>query len=152
MLRLLRRLRLDEDRTFWVLVLATGALAGIMVVLYHIFLDTIYTWLYGNLNFNHPANWRFVVYATLGGVVAALVLRLMPQSRGSGVAQTKIAILARQSLKKLCNSSPVVSRNGFKKNGGGRRSPAAQSRSKDCFIEYSPCVRFRPDPCEGVSV
>ena len=98
MLRLLRRLRLDEDRTFWVLVLATGALAGIMVVLYHIFLDTIYTWLYGNLNFNHPANWRFVVYATLGGVVAALVLRLMPQSRGSGVAQTKIAILARDGF------------------------------------------------------
>lgn len=77
------------------LVLASGALAGFTVVLYHIFLDSIYTWLYGNLSFRRPQNWHFVVFATAGGMVAALILRLMPQSRGSGVAQTKIAILAR---------------------------------------------------------
>ncbi len=94
-LRLLRRLHLDENRLFAVLAISTGALAGMMVVLYHLLLQSIYTWLYGNLNFQRAWDWRLPLYATGGGLVAALVLRLMPESRGSGVAQTKIAILAR---------------------------------------------------------
>ncbi len=94
-LRLLRRLRLDENRLFAVLAISTGALAGMMVVLYHLMLESIYTWLYGDLNFQRAWDWRLPLYATGGGLVAALVLRLMPESRGSGVAQTKIAILAR---------------------------------------------------------
>ncbi len=97
-LRLLRKLRLDEDRTFFVLVLATGGLAGFMVVLYHIFLESIFTWLYGDLSSHHSAPWHYAMYTAAGGVAAALVLRLMPQSRGSGVAQTKIAILARDGF------------------------------------------------------
>ena len=92
---MLARLRLDEDRLFLVLAVFTGGFAGFIAVLYHLFLDSLFTSLFGGIDFTRHTDWRLVAVPMLGGLLAALVLKWLPQARGSGVAHTKIAIVAR---------------------------------------------------------
>lgn len=88
-------MRLDEDRLFLVLAVFTGGFAGFIAVLYHLFLDSLFTSLFGGIDFSRHTDWRLVVIPTVGGLLAALFLKWLPQARGSGVAHTKIAIVAR---------------------------------------------------------
>lgn len=77
------------------LAVFTGGLAGFIAVLYHLFLDSIYTALFGGIDFVRHTDWRLVAYPVVGGLLASLILKWLPQARGSGVAHTKIAIVAR---------------------------------------------------------
>lgn len=77
------------------LAVFTGGFAGFIAVLYHLFLDSLFTSLFGGIDFSRHTDWRLVVIPTVGGLLAALFLKWLPQARGSGVAHTKIAIVAR---------------------------------------------------------
>lgn len=77
------------------LAVFTGGFAGFIAVLYHLFLDSLFTSLFGGIDFTRHTDWRLVVIPMLGGLLAALILKWLPQARGSGVAHTKIAIAAR---------------------------------------------------------
>lgn len=77
------------------LAVFTGGFAGFIAVLYHLFLDSLFTSLFGGIDFARHTDWRLVAIPMLGGLLAALILKWLPQARGSGVAHTKIAIVAR---------------------------------------------------------
>ncbi len=95
LVRLRQFLNLHQRRAFLVISIGTGALAGFTAVLYHIFLEYLFHHLFARVNLFSHRDWRVVAIVTAGGVVAALILNLLPEARGSGVAHTKIAVVAR---------------------------------------------------------
>jgi len=81
----------DEERFFLILSVFIGIFSGLAVVCFRIAIDWTHLALLGPLPQMH--NWRlFVVPAIVGLIVAALVMRVFPAIRGSGVNQTKAAL------------------------------------------------------------
>lgn len=90
---LLRSIRLSEAQRFLVLAFLIGIFSGVLVVLFHIMIETVSWSTLGALT------GRFgiarLVSPALGALAAvALVRFVFPLARGSGVNQTKIAIYA----------------------------------------------------------
>ncbi len=93
LLRWQKALHLGENRLFMLLAIGTGLVAGLVAVLYHLLLDWLFTHLYGGSDLHAGLHWRYLVFLGVGATIASLVMEWLPQSRGSGVAHTKIAIL-----------------------------------------------------------
>jgi chloride channel protein, CIC family len=84
-------LGLSETQRFLLLSLLIGVFSGLLVVLFHISIDTISWTSLGAL----AGRFRLVRLLTpaLGAIVAVLIVRqIFPRAKGSGVNQTKIAI------------------------------------------------------------
>jgi chloride channel protein, CIC family len=80
-----------EDRLFLVLSVFIGIFSGLAVVCFRFAIGWCRIYLLGSGAMLNP--WRLVLAPTLTGlVIAALVMRLFPQTRGSGVNQTKAAL------------------------------------------------------------
>ncbi|MGH9455083.1 MAG: chloride channel protein, partial [Terriglobia bacterium] len=82
---------LREGNLFLVLSVIIGVISGLLVVCFHISIQSIHLWLFGSsLN---PPPLRLLLAPTLTGlVIATLVLRFFRRVRGSGVNQTKAAV------------------------------------------------------------
>jgi CIC family chloride channel protein len=85
---------IGEDRLFLMLAVLIGIFSGIAVVCFRIAIEfTRFSFLGSSLA---PSALRVLLAPTLGGLaVAALVLRVFPEARGSGVNQTKAAVYVR---------------------------------------------------------
>lgn len=80
-----------EDRLFLILSVFIGIFSGLAVVCFRFSIDWCRIYLLGTGAVLNP--WRLVLAPTLTGlVVAVLVMRVFPQTRGSGVNQTKAAL------------------------------------------------------------
>jgi chloride channel protein, CIC family len=80
-----------EDNLFLFLAVLLGAFSGVAVVCFRLAIEFTRVWLLGSGL--HPAAWRTLVAPTLGGIIVAfLVTRYFPRSRGTGVTQTKSAV------------------------------------------------------------
>ncbi len=89
----LAHVSLTDTQRFLILSIFIGAFSGVLVVLFHIFIDTISWTSLGALS----GRFRLVRLLTpaLGAVVAVFIIRkLFPRAKGSGVNQTKMAIYA----------------------------------------------------------
>ncbi|MGH9758939.1 MAG: hypothetical protein ACRD4M_14475, partial [Candidatus Acidiferrales bacterium] len=82
---------LREDHLFLILAVLIGIFSGLAVVCFRIAIDwTQLSTLGSSLA---PSAWRVLLVPVLGGlVVAFLVIRVFPQSEGSGVNRTKEAV------------------------------------------------------------
>jgi len=81
----------SEDQFFFFLSVVIGLFGGLSVVCFQLAIDSTRFWLLGS-SLRPPAV-RVLLAPTIAGlVVAALVLRLFPRVRGSGVNQTKAAV------------------------------------------------------------
>lgn len=80
-----------EERLFLVLSVFIGVFSGLAVVCFRFTIGWCRIYLLGSGAVLTP--WRLLLAPTLAGlVIAALVIHLFPQSRGSGVNQTKAAL------------------------------------------------------------
>jgi CIC family chloride channel protein len=80
-----------EERLFLLLAVVIGVLSGLMVVCFRVAIDFSRLYLLGSEV--PPTGWRLVLAPSLVGLlVAAIVMLLFPQVRGSGVNQTKAAL------------------------------------------------------------
>jgi chloride channel protein, CIC family len=80
-----------EDRLFLILSVFIGIFAGLAVVCFRFAIDWSRIYLLGSGAELNP--WRLLLAPTLAGlVIAFLVIRFFPLSRGSGVNQTKAAL------------------------------------------------------------
>jgi chloride channel protein, CIC family len=81
----------NEEVFFLILCVFIGIFSGLAVVCFRLAIDWIHLALLGPLPQTH--GWRlFAVPSLVGLVVAALVLKVFPAIRGSGVNQTKAAL------------------------------------------------------------
>src|SRR5262245_56123446 len=81
----------QEERFFLVLSVFIGIFSGLAVVCFRFAIDWCHVSLLGSEFMDTPAH--LIIVPTLAGlVVAALVIHVFPQSRGSGVNQTKGAL------------------------------------------------------------
>jgi CIC family chloride channel protein len=81
----------NEELFFLILSVFIGIFSGLAVVCFRLAIDWTHLALLGPLPQTH--GWRlFAVPAVAGLVVAALVMRVFPSIRGSGVNQTKAAL------------------------------------------------------------
>jgi chloride channel protein, CIC family len=88
-----RRLReaFREERLFLFVAVLIGVLAGLSVVCFRVTIEIARQYLLGTAI--PPTGWRLVIAPTAAGlVVAALVMLVFPDVRGSGVNQTKAAL------------------------------------------------------------
>lgn len=84
-------LSLSETQRFLFLALLIGVFSGLLIVLFHIFIDLTSWGSLGALS----GRYRFgrLLSPALGAVAAVFIVRvLFPRARGSGVNQTKIAV------------------------------------------------------------
>ena len=82
---------ISEDHIFLLLAVVIGIFAGLAVVLFRIAIDWIQLLVLGPAV--HVSPWRVLLAPTIAGfIVAALVIRVFPRVRGSGVNQTKAAV------------------------------------------------------------
>ena len=93
--RAFRRIHVElttrEESLFLFLAVLLGAFAGLVVVCFRVSIEFTRVWLLGSGL--HPTPMRALLAPTLGGLlVAFLVTRYFPRSRGSGVTQTKSAV------------------------------------------------------------
>jgi chloride channel protein, CIC family len=87
----LSHLGVSETQRFLVLALVIGIFSGLLIVLFHIFIDFTSWSTLGAL----AGRYRFarLISPALGAVVAVAIVRVIfPLARGSGVNQTKIAV------------------------------------------------------------
>ncbi len=85
------QLSLGEGQLFLLLAILIGLLAGLSVVCFQVAIEWVHWWLLGSAL--APSPWRAILAPTLAGLaVAALVMKLFPRVRGSGVNQTKAAV------------------------------------------------------------
>jgi CIC family chloride channel protein len=86
-----RLLTLREGNLFLLLAVIIGLFSGLAVVLFRIAIDWTHWWFLGSSL--APFRTRLVLAPVVGGLaVAALVMRVFPRVRGSGVNQTKAAV------------------------------------------------------------
>jgi CIC family chloride channel protein len=84
----LQRLRLRENQIFLALTIIIGILAGLMAVLFSLAINAVHGQLFGLI----PSTTRLIVVPTLISLITGVLLaRVFPNSRGSGVPQTKVA-------------------------------------------------------------
>ena len=80
-----------SERIFLLLAIYIGIVAGLAVVCFRIAIEWCRLWLQGTAV--PPVGWRLIAAPVGAGlVIALLVKRLFPRSRGSGVNQTKAAL------------------------------------------------------------
>lgn len=80
-----------EERFFLILSVFIGIFSGLAVVCFRFLIDWCRIYLLGSGAVLSP--WRIILAPTLAGlVIAVLVIHVFPQSRGSGVNQTKAAL------------------------------------------------------------
>ncbi len=80
-----------EDRLFLLLAIVIGVMSGLAVVCFRIAIDWARLYLLGTSV--PPTGWHVLVAPALVGLlVAAIVMLVFPQVRGSGVNQTKAAL------------------------------------------------------------
>ena len=80
-----------EERFFLILSVFIGIFSGLAVVCFRFLIDWFRIYLLGSGAVLSP--WRIILAPTLAGlVIAVLVIHFFPQSRGSGVNQTKAAL------------------------------------------------------------
>ncbi len=86
-----KALRLREGQLFLLLAVVIGIFSGLSVVCFRIAIDWTHLWLLGSAL--QPAWQRLLIVPALAGLaVGILVVHVFPQSRGSGVNQTKAAV------------------------------------------------------------
>jgi CIC family chloride channel protein len=85
------RFHYTEEQLFLLIAILIGVYAGLAVVCFRVLIDFVHLRLLGSAL--TPSAARVLLVPTAGGlVVAALVIRLFPMVRGSGVNQTKAAV------------------------------------------------------------
>jgi CIC family chloride channel protein len=78
-----------EEHLFLLLAIIIGIVGGAAVVCFRLAIDGLHAYLLGSA----PSHTRLILVPTaIGLVVAALVMRFFPRTRGSGVNQTKAAL------------------------------------------------------------
>lgn len=120
------RARLDEEQVYLVLSLVIGALVGLVVVAFILLSEQIGSRMYPI----DGAAWRRVLIPVVGSLVTGyLLVRYFPAARGSGIPQTKVAMLlegghisARTVIGRfLCSSAALASGIAL-----GREGPSVQ--------------------------
>ncbi len=91
-LRFLQRFRPAESKLFLVLSLLTGGLAGLAVVGYHAFLETMYKVSVGRF-VDRPHDWHLFAFPVLGSIIGGILLLHMRNARGSGLNQVRVALI-----------------------------------------------------------
>lgn len=85
------RLTIRESQLFLLLAVLVGLLAGLVVVCFRVLIELTRLWLLGSAL--APSWSRTLLVPTVAGLaVAAVVILVFPQVRGSGVNQTKAAV------------------------------------------------------------
>lgn len=91
--RLIAGLRPGEDKLFLVLAVFTGALAGTIAVLYHLFIDFLF-----HLSFHEsPTDTNSIsklLLPALGALIGGIILLRVREARGSGINKLKTSLLA----------------------------------------------------------
>ncbi|MGH9444202.1 MAG: chloride channel protein [Terriglobia bacterium] len=89
--KIIEGLSLREGNLFLVLSVVIGLASGLLVVCFHIAIEQIHLWSFGSSLSSSPL--RLLVVPTVAGLaIAASVMTLFRQVRGSGVNQTKAAV------------------------------------------------------------
>jgi CIC family chloride channel protein len=89
--RALLRQVFQEERFFLILSVFIGVFSGLAVVCFRFAIDWARIYLIGSETVATP--WHLIMAPTLAGlIIAILVIHAFPQSRGSGVNQTKAAL------------------------------------------------------------
>ena len=83
--------QLSGDRFFLVLAIVIGALSGLAIVLFRIFIDWTVRFFLGYPPASHQLR-VILLPAIISLGIAVLVIHLFPRARGSGVNQTKAAL------------------------------------------------------------
>ena len=87
------RLKRHEDTLLLVITLLVGAVVGLVVVAFIVVTERLGSQLYPA----EAAPWRRLAVPVLGALVSGwLLVRYFPEARGSGIPQTKTALLLRQ--------------------------------------------------------
>jgi chloride channel protein, CIC family len=87
----LGRLRLSENRIFYILAVLIGALTGLAVVAFITVTED-----FGHRLALDAAAWRRFLFPVMGSIsMGYLLWRFFPEARGSGIPQTKAALFAR---------------------------------------------------------
>ncbi len=79
-----------DERLFLVLSIFIGVISGLLVVSFNIAIEWIKILTLGSAP--HPGQYRLIFVPALGGILVAILVYFFPQTRGSGVNQTKAAL------------------------------------------------------------
>lgn len=121
-----RRMRLTEEHVYLALALLIGALVGVVVVAFILISEQIGSRMYPP----EGSAWRRLIIPVAGSLITGyLLVRFFPEARGSGIPQTKIAMLleggfisARTVIGRfLCSSASLASGIAL-----GREGPSVQ--------------------------
>ena len=90
----------DEETIFYFLTILVGFVAGLAAVAFHLTLGLIHEISFGSRDLSEVLRpWYLVPLIPAGGaLVAALILRAVPEARGSGIPQTKIAYIVHNGV------------------------------------------------------
>ncbi len=90
----------NEETTFYFLTILVGVVAGLAAVAFHLSLGLIHEISFGSRDLSEILRpWYLVALIPAGGaLVAALILRAVPEARGSGIPQTKIAYIVHNGV------------------------------------------------------
>ena len=134
-----RSRRLREEQIFLVIAVVIGVYSGLSVACFRIAIEWVRLHTLGSALI--PAFPRVVlVPAAVGLVVAVIVVRFFPAVRGSGVNQTKAALLHLRRLHLV----PCCRRQVSDVGARDRRRPVARPRGSIAADWRGPGVRARP--------
>jgi len=125
-----------EDRFFLVLSVFIGIFSGLSVVCFRFAIGWCRLYLLGSGAV--LTTWRLLLAPTLAGlVIAALVIHVFPQTRGSGVNQTKAALFIyngyipfRTAIGKFITAALAIGSG----HSLGPEDPSLQIREEDEFV------------------
>lgn len=96
----LHHFSIAEEQTFYILTIFVGIAAGLLAVGFHLALGLLHFIFFGSHDLSQIIRpWYLVlIIPGAGALVAALPLLVVPEARGSGIPQTKIAYIVRNGL------------------------------------------------------
>ncbi|MFC1491963.1 chloride channel protein, partial [Nitrospinota bacterium] len=100
LLEWIHRLGIGEEGVFYFLTILVGVVAGLAAVAFHLTLGLMHELLFGSRDLSEVLRpWYLVPLIPAGGaLIAALLLRTVPEARGSGIPQTKIAYIVHNGI------------------------------------------------------
>ena len=97
LLEWLHHFGISDDGLYYFLTVLVGVVAGLCAVAFHLILGMMHTIYFGSHDLSHISRaWYIVPLIPAGGAfLAAILLLFVPEARGSGIPQTKIAYIVR---------------------------------------------------------
>lgn len=97
LLEWLHHFGISDEGLFYLVTIVVGVVAGLAAVAFHVVLGIAHYILFGNydLSLTYRSWYIIPLIPAAGALLAAIFLQFIPEARGSGVPQTKVAYLVR---------------------------------------------------------